>query len=163
MHNTCSKEDIIKYVDDAEEFAKLPNGPVKEAVKELKTLKTSSNGQYDQFLDDFENGVDLSKLGSGGVKAWKVAINSPIKTDVSWLTRIDNWLADGADAAKDTALKYLPQVIIDIENKSLQSSYYDQALENRVPATWKGKWVKNPELLLEEIPIKDRYWLKEST
>lgn len=104
MHNTCSKEDIIKYVDDAEEFAKLPNGPVKEAVKELKTLKTSSNGQYDQFLDDFENGVDLSKLGSGGVKAWEVAINSPIKTDVSWLTRIDNWLADGADAAKVSKL-----------------------------------------------------------
>lgn len=81
----------------------------------------------------------------------------------SYLQVVEKLKIDVASFAKDTALKYLPQVIIDIENKSLQSSYYDQALENRVPATWKGKWVKNPELLLEEIPIKDRYWLKEST
>lgn len=54
--------------------------------------------------------------------------------------------------------KYRPELIINLDQKMLLSNYYDQALENRVPHDWEGRWIENKEDFIKHIPIQDRYW-----
>jgi hypothetical protein len=50
-----------------------------------------------------------------------------------------------------------PQLYVDFDQKILLSQYYDQALENRMIAGWKGSFVSFEKL----IPPADRYWEAE--
>ena len=57
--------------------------------------------------------------------------------------------------------KYLPKVIVDLDNKVLRNNYYDQAIERRVPSGWEGYWIENQEEFLEYIPSGARFWETE--
>jgi len=52
----------------------------------------------------------------------------------------------------------LPTLTINFDKKRLISNYFDQALENRVPTNWEGKYISNKEEFLNLIPNEFKYW-----
>ena len=52
----------------------------------------------------------------------------------------------------------LPTLTINFDNKILTSNYFDQALENRVPTKWEGKYISKREEFLNLIPDEFKYW-----
>lgn len=52
----------------------------------------------------------------------------------------------------------LPQLLINFDEKKLYNNFYDQALEDRVPANWEGIFIENSFDFLEKIPVECRYW-----
>jgi len=54
---------------------------------------------------------------------------------------------------------HYPMLFIDFDKKILKSRYYEQALHERIPDDWIGKY----EDFLNEIPPDFRYWEKKKS
>ena len=52
----------------------------------------------------------------------------------------------------------MPRLIINFDNKELINNYYEQALENRIPGNWKGKFIEDKDEFLKLIPKEMTYW-----
>ncbi|MEM6770989.1 MAG: hypothetical protein AAF597_10425 [Bacteroidota bacterium] len=56
--------------------------------------------------------------------------------------------------------KIRPEVLLNLDEKTLISNYFDQALERRLPIGWQGQFFEEQNEFLSYVPIPYRFWEK---
>lgn len=119
------------------------------------------DGNYYYYFSDKEFWI---------VEYWDgyVSTNGETSIEELYFTFIQPFLVD-IDELKDEARKRFsegdeevvrlnkPKIYVDFDERLFLSQFFDQALETRLPNTWKGKF----ENFDEEIPIGLTYWKKD--
>ncbi|MEL6971743.1 MAG: hypothetical protein AAFZ63_02630 [Bacteroidota bacterium] len=119
----------------------------------MKSLKDLTGGILVCII---KNGKPIFHYGENSfwlLDDWAVEI-----ANGTYLDEIENLRVDTSQWTAQHSSKYLPELLINLDTKTLLNNYYDQALEQRVTSDWNGKWIENQDDFLVHIPTSARFW-----
>lgn len=124
----------------------------------MALIKRSNNYEYCfadnsmYLIDDWESDI---KSGRYFIEISKYII--PIDLIKSSVIDLKN--SEIEDDFRQILFWKLPCIFIDFDTQLILNNFYDQAIENRIPDYWKGKFIELKDDFLITIPQQLKFWI----